>query len=65
MISKKVLFSTAIDGTNVHEWGTVEDRITQAGNTAYLVSFLMPHEKHEAQYTLVIITPDQIELIEK
>ena len=65
MIKRKVLFTTAIDGTNVHEWGTVEDKIVQDGNTAYFVGFLMPNEKHGAQQAYVVITPYQIELIER
>jgi len=65
MIGKRILFMTAIDGANIHEWGTVEDRIIKGGDTAYLVNFIMPNEKHGGQQMLTIIRPDEIELIEQ
>jgi flavorubredoxin len=61
----RILFSKAIEGQNVHEWATVEDTIIREGNTAYLCSYLHPNEKYGAQTALVIISPEEIQMIEK
>lgn len=64
MINKRVLFTAQEDGTNLHDWGTVKDTIIKDGNTAYLVNYIHKHEKYGDNYRLIIISPDQIEMIE-
>lgn len=60
----RILFLASIDGTNVHEWGTLKDTIVKNGNTAYLLQYLHPNEQLGAQSSLIIIKPEQIEMIE-
>jgi len=60
----RILFSTSQDGSNIHEHGTLIDTILRNGNTMYLLQYLHRNEKFGDQTRLILITPEEIELIE-